>query len=451
MTPPLDAPPPLPPPLSPHLSKEELFRRRKVQGLEILSRLVLDPSPPSPSVAHPLSVPSIRPTVRVPDDDYYNTRTAGTSAMGSPVTGLGARPLTANGSKAPAALGSGRERSDSFALRREEIKSLIDAKPTHTNSTPAHDVQLGGNPGSMVPMGDGSDVSVVSRPVRAIAGSKIPAPKQALTDAQKDSIVRQIRSASVGRVVKDTSNPAVQQAQIAVSDTDSPVEMDFVRAEGTTYSADSAGQGLGYGGPQKGPQGKWGTQIPGVGSGVERPVSRESQIRVQIPGQKLSPRRAGSWGNQGGSASPVRQGGQGAGASPRSVRDNSTSAKGGGGGGGESLKHDARSDREKDTREERGQREEKSEGRRPGALVSTTVVDDDETKRLEKFEKMRQKKMAEAQARTLVRATDTHTDTDTDTDNYSDSPLRSHCLKIFPLPFSVSYHKLLLSTVCCAS
>lgn len=426
-----------PPRPFPLLSQEELFRRRKVQGLEILSRLVLDPSPPT-SVTYPLSVPSVRPSVRVPVDEYRNTNNThtytGNSTMGSPIAGLGSRPLTANGTKAPAGLGSGRERSDSFALRREEIRGLIDAQPSYINSNPVYvDEHLGGNPGSMVLMGDsdgvpnatGGAVNTVTRPVRAVAGSKIPAPKQALTDAQKDSIVRQIRSASAGRVGREPSNSAVQQPQIAVTDTDSPVEMDFIRAEGTAYSADSAGQGVGYPGPQKGPQGKWGARIPGVGPGQERPVSRESQLRVQVPGQKLSPRGSGNWGNQGGSVSPVRSGVQGAGMSPRSVRDNSNSAKG----GGEGLKHDARGDRDRDrdrdrdAREERGQREEKSEGRRPGAIVNTAAVDGDEAKRLEKFEKMRQKKIAEAQARALVRATH--------------GPLHSHCSKILSNSFFI--------------
>jgi hypothetical protein len=361
----------------------------------------------------------------VSEDDYRNTHytgNAGNSTMGSPNTGLGTRPLTANGSKAPAGLGSGRERSDSFALRKEEIRGLIGAMPSYHDGTASDNEQLGGDPGSMVLMGDrtgvsnlaGSNISVASRPVRAVAGSKIPPPNQALTDAQKDSIVRQIRSASAGRVGRDPSNSAVQQPHMAGSDGDSPVEMDFVRAEGSAYSADNAGQGVGYAGSQKGPQGKWGAQMPGVGSGQDRPVSRESQLRVQVPGQKSSPRGSG-WGNQGGAESPVRSVVQGAGTSPRSVRDNSNSAKGGGG-GVESLKHDSRNDRDRDTREERGQREEKSEGRRPGAFVNTAVVDDDEAKRLEKFEKMRQKKIAEAQARALVSPTD--------------MPLCRHCYEI---------------------
>jgi hypothetical protein len=373
--------------------------------------LVLDPSP-SPSIAYPLSVPSVRPSVRVPEDDYRNTGNTGNITIGSPNTGLGARPLTANGSKAPAGLGSGRERSDSFSLRREERRGLVGGMPSYLDSTAPDDEQVGGDQGSMALMGDrvgvssvtSGDVSAVSRPVRAVAGSKIPAPKQALTDAQKDSIVRQIRSASAGRVGRDPSNSTVQQPQIAVSDGDSPAEMDFVRAEGSAYSADNAGQGVGYAGPQKGPQGKWGAQVPGVGSAQDRPGSRESQLWVQVPGQKSSPKGLG-WGNQRGAVSPARSAVQGAGTSPRSVRDNSNSAK-----GVENLKHDARNDRDRDrdrdTREERGQREEKSEGRRPGALVTTAVVDDDEAKRLEKFEKMRQKKIAEAQARALVSPTD---------------------------------------------
>jgi hypothetical protein len=371
----------------------------------------------------------------VSEDDYRNTHytgNAGNSTMGSPNTGLGTRPLTANGSKAPAGLGSGREISDSFALRKEEIRGLIGAMPSYHDGTASDNEQIGGDPGSMVLMGDrtgvsnliGGDISIVSRPVRAVAGSKIPPPKQALTDAQKDSIVRQIRSASAGRVGRDTSNSAVQQPQMAGSDGDSPVEMDFVRSEGSAYSADNAGQGVGYAGSQKGPQGKWGAQMPGVGSGQERPGSRESQLRVQVPGQKLSPRGSG-WGNQGGAVSSVRSVEQGADTSPRSVRDNSNSAKGGEG-GVESLKHDARNDRDRDTREERGQREEKSEGRRPGALVNTAVVDDDEAKRLEKFEKMRQKKIAEAQARALVSPTD--------------MPLCRHCYEILQSRYSTTTH-----------
>lgn len=431
-----------------------MFRRRKVQGLEILSRLALGPPTPTPVTATaPSSFSSSsssassgrqkqeqsafdhdEPVIRVRrgwgvKEDLFLPRTAelaeghGQSECKSAAVrshsppdsvlhdtdreppSLPSRPKSSRKAKPPGdvtatgEIDRNREREmerDRLGAR-ERGNSIERDGTTEVANQREREGQRGIDEVTHVPQVLTSGSPSVCRTVRSGGvgtGSRILSPKAALSDAQKDSIVRQIRAASAGRVRREPT-------------TSTTTDINLEGEGGGGEEEDDAESRKGGGGgvheivTEKGVRAR-------VDAGqvvkATRPEVRSIQPPVDIEGSRDRPRGAVAAIQQPSSSQP--------GASIQGDEqslDSRTRSRGRGDvdrKGDRETRHADVSERDRrdlvGQENEKGQREEKETTRRRGSVLELEGGED-EAKRLAKFERMREKKIAEAQARALVK------------------------------------------------
>lgn len=224
-------------------------------------------------------------------------------------------------------------------------------------------------------------------------GSRILSPKAALSDAQKDSIVRQIRAASAGRVRREPTTSTTTDLNLEGEGGGGEEEDDAESRKG-------GGEGVHEVVTEKGVRAR-------VDAGpvvkATRPEVRSIQSPVDIEGSRDRPRGAVAAIQQ---PSPSQPGASIQG--DEQSLDSRTRSRGRGDvdrKGDRETRHADVSERDRRDQvgqeNEKGQREEKETTRRRGSVLELEGGED-EAKRLAKFERMREKKIAEAQARALV-------------------------------------------------